>query len=515
MADAFAGSAAHLSAEPLPVAALARRNSSLCFCILLRIAFVEKAVADTKLLEHQWQVLLACDALSSVQSAKVASDLITKSGHDLVKMPNGRYRCEGCHRTKTVRQFHFWFSVPCGDASFSQGARSSTAVSVANFSLGKSVFSLPKAAKSLVPWGTHLLQVLSTGKVQCVLCRAQGNLADVGSMCTDPPVHIGSDKFPQREIATITDGFAGFRIIQKAENEKNLKNTRLSRAKMAYAFRGVAAGLRCGTDETHSLPGPPPKWLARVDSSHQSMFYGAGLAYCADCGCLSSSGQSGTHLFKPNSCKRVLGLPVPSGSKGRLQRLREGQHPIGKSEWWPDGRAASIRVQFVPWRRSCKAPAASLAQDQPQDQQEFQYIPEPRKIWPVVPPDLQLLIDESMNEAITLFQQSEVVRLDFLQNLELPRLMAEKAIMNFYDSSAWDHWLDTLGPESFQFELEVASAIESLPEFTQNEVASFRKGSAAIENLPEFTHDEVVSFRQVSDRLMAPGGPAELPVGEG
>ena len=113
MADALAGAAAFLAAEPSPVQTFARRNAALAFHICVRIAIVEGVAHRLRQLENDWEVLKAGQVVSCKAASQEISTAIEASGHVLRRHTRGRLMCSNCQVVKTALQFGYWIKNQC------------------------------------------------------------------------------------------------------------------------------------------------------------------------------------------------------------------------------------------------------------------------------------------------------------------------------------------------------------------------------------------------------------------
>ena len=195
---------------------------------------------------------------------------------------------------------------------------------------------------------THQLVRLPSGKCRCVKCGVSLNGSQAskwfaeacsGSACT--PIAA-----PAIEVNIRRCSFTNLLSEQNRQSRINKKHSATSRALLN---RGLANYLKsCPSLQVWgSFSGVLPDWVQMVSPTHIRLVHGGGFVCCLRCGALAASHNLRSGLFEGCPAASLRGWQLPEGSKGRLQRVRQGEHPEGTAaSSWPDGRSADTVVQM-------------------------------------------------------------------------------------------------------------------------------------------------------------------------
>jgi hypothetical protein len=451
LADAFAGAAAWLSAEDEPTQCFARRHAALAFSACMRIAFVESRVAATWAIEREWQILLASEPLASQEVASCIQQILTSKGHQLYQSRPSRFRCRACHKEKSFAQGNFWMANHC--------LASSDEKSEVEGRLVKPLIKRQAKPTDAFTFGVehknHRI-VSSCGAFLCVRCRQFGAL-DEFALCEE-----GSTNQQGRGFGTVFGDLMALRKAQRAESQANRLADRCSLARGSAVLGTTLRSLK-GLEDTSSTAGPPPFWIRRIDSSHSDIKFGAGMVFCNLCGALSSSDASSSHLFR--TCRYKRGSQIPTGSRSRLWRIRQGMHPEKSMEFWPDGRPGTTRItmrSFWPWPLSEAQPQSA---PQPRIIQECGWIDPPSPSSILVSEHLLSSVFKVCNQLADHFENTEMLDVEVLSSLNClnatPPQIAE-AINRWFGSSFFHVVIDQLLEKSFQFEVELGEFVSTL-----------------------------------------------------
>ena len=210
---------------------------------------------------------------------------------------------------------------------------------------------------SIIGYGNHRLRIFATG-VRCVNCGFQGTFDALPGGCAQSVVGT-------REVVIIEGTFDHYKREQRYQNDTE-KRIRYLNARMT-AVAGIDVLDQVPNSSTDwskwkGAAGPFPHWVAKVHPTHRRLQYGGGLAACAKCGAVSSTGVGNSHLWRPCSNK------LTEGSKGRLTKVLNGIHPhceSGSGKTRPDGRSADEVIKMKTYVRAIDTPAGeSILQPQ-------------------------------------------------------------------------------------------------------------------------------------------------------
>jgi len=216
----------------------------------------------------------------------------------------------------------------------------------------------------------HALVRLPSGRCRCTKCGvtfppklSEGWLTKA---CGNNDAHARAGKH-ERLIEVKHCTFNDYLHAQRKQNlaSKTASYRNLQRIRRGLAnFLSSAIAEPCGTDDA----GPLPDWAEHIDQSHARLIFGGGYVCCVECGALAGSHHHRSGLFTACPVSRAQEWRLPEGSKGRLQRIKQGKHPEGKqAEAWPDGRRGSLRIKMRVHRRSLTAEVLQPAAAEPDD----------------------------------------------------------------------------------------------------------------------------------------------------